>query len=198
MNRWTRCLPYIGCGWQTNDRWFFPSHEMVLRIESGCSGSRNFWYAAIRTVRDARQGGAYLNGWRELALYLSKMVVGGKLLALLLPFSLLLSLAYSATVTSTAATCFATLFSATVGSTTFAATGFGTRPYAAAGGGSGGEAGSRSTFPESTGSTARSTASSTDSTMSFFIDCFINRIAGINRLYWSNYSLWIRNWKIWI
>ena len=54
------------------------------------------------------------------------MVVGGKLLALLLPFSLLLSLAYSATytVTSTAATCFATLGSAAVGSTTFAARGF--------------------------------------------------------------------------
>jgi len=89
------------------------AHEMVLRIEIGCSGSRNGRYAAIRTVRDARQGGAYINGWRELALYLSKMVVGGKLLAL----------AYSATtiVTSTAATCFATLGSAAVGSTTWAA-----------------------------------------------------------------------------
>ncbi len=43
-----------------------------------------------------------------MALYLSKTVVGGKLLALLLPFSLLLSLAYSATtVTFIAATCFA-------------------------------------------------------------------------------------------
>lgn len=71
------------------------------------------------------------------------MVVGGKLLALLLPFSLLLSLAYSATttVTGTAATCFATLGSAAVGSTTFAVRGSGTRRYAA-GGGSGGEAGS--------------------------------------------------------
>lgn len=57
--------------------------------------------------------------------------------------------------TSTAATCFATLGSAAVGSTTFAARGFGTRPYAAAGGDSGGEAGSRSTFAESTGSNAR-------------------------------------------
>lgn len=36
--------------------------EMVLRISSGCSGSRNGRYAAIRTVRDARQGGAYING----------------------------------------------------------------------------------------------------------------------------------------
>lgn len=53
--------------------------EMVLWIESGYSGSRNGRYAAIRTVRDARQGGAYINGWRELALYLSKMVVVGKL-----------------------------------------------------------------------------------------------------------------------
>ncbi|GFZ18330.1 hypothetical protein Acr_27g0000690 [Actinidia rufa] len=76
------------------------------------------------------------------------MVVGGKLLALLLPFSLLLSLAYSATttVTGTAATCFATLGSAAVGSTTFAVRGSGTRRYAAGG-----------------GSTARSTASSTES-----------------------------------
>ncbi|KAK7351972.1 hypothetical protein VNO80_17386 [Phaseolus coccineus] len=31
---------------------------MVLRIESECSGSRNGRYAAIRTVRDARQGGS--------------------------------------------------------------------------------------------------------------------------------------------
>jgi len=38
------------------------AHEMVLRIESGCSGSRNGRYAAIGTVRDARQGGAYING----------------------------------------------------------------------------------------------------------------------------------------
>lgn len=57
------------------------------------------------------------------------MVVGGKLLALLLPFSLLLSLAYSATYTLTAATCFATLGSASVGSTTFAARRSGTRLY---------------------------------------------------------------------
>ncbi|GFZ00488.1 hypothetical protein Acr_14g0001230 [Actinidia rufa] len=83
------------------------------------------------------------------------MIVGGKFLALLLPFSLLLSLVYSTTtiVTGTAATCFATSSSDVVGFTTFAVRGFGTRHYAA-GGGSGGEAGSRSTrFKQRTTST---------------------------------------------
>ncbi|GFZ00481.1 hypothetical protein Acr_14g0001190 [Actinidia rufa] len=63
------------------------------------------------------------------------MIVGGKFLALLLPFSLLLSLVYSTTtiVTGTAATCFATSGSDVVGFTTFAVRGFGTRHYAAGG-----------------------------------------------------------------
>ena len=82
--------------------------------------------AAIRTVRDARQGGAYIH-FLYVTGSLSEQdgsrweASGSSLLCYLYP------------VTPTAATCFATPGGAAVGSTTFAAGGSGTRRCAAAG-----------------------------------------------------------------